>query len=259
MATQENRLLVWQLVDSLLPTGGFAHSMGLEACSTNGLCSMIGLETLLSNMIQTIASQDLVFLVVVHLISRLTSKNRRAYLKQVTEEYSVRLTNPVARRASIAQGTSLARILPSLLPTDGDSNGLLDLRAVVDEDTSAPFYPLILGFLCGMAKIDLTEACEIYLFTASRDILSAAVRLSLVGPLKSVELQSELRKQVARLSREMIAKVAPALSFLDDDELSEMNGRSAIKELLSEAHSSFPLLDILQGTHDKLQYKLFNT
>jgi hypothetical protein len=31
----------WQLIDSILPTGGFAHSYGLEAATQAGLCTML--------------------------------------------------------------------------------------------------------------------------------------------------------------------------------------------------------------------------
>ncbi|KAL0884744.1 hypothetical protein Bca101_008725 [Brassica carinata] len=175
----------WQLLDSILPTGGFAHSFGLEAA------------------VQT----------------------RLDLLLDAT------LTNQVSSKASISQGSALFRIaasvfteIPSLKMIRDASLGSKELRF-----HHAPIF----GIVCGLLGMDAETSQRAYLFVTLRDVVSAATRLNLVGPMGASVMQHR------------IAVVAETV-------LEKWKDRDA-----GEACQTSPLLDVVQGCHGYLFSRLF--
>ncbi|CAM9318325.1 unnamed protein product, partial [Phaeothamnion confervicola] len=106
---------MWQLCDSALPTGGFAHSNGLEAAAAEGEVStgdVQGLARFVQRSVASIASLQLPLLLAAHAAAM---SNRGiddcvevwAAVDRLTD---ASITNQVARRASVAQGNALLRI-----------------------------------------------------------------------------------------------------------------------------------------------------
>src|SRR5262245_21730160 len=89
--------LVWQLNDSSFPSGGFAHSGGLEACVQHGEVS--GLEDVRSFARQSLSQAGRSVMPLVTAAHRDTKD-----LAKLDELCDVFLSNPVANRASRAQG-----------------------------------------------------------------------------------------------------------------------------------------------------------
>ena len=89
------------------------------------------------------------------------------------------------------------------------------------------------GAICAVAGIPVESCIRLLLFVVARDLMSAATRLSLVGPLQSAGLLSSLHSSVTQ----MLSADAEA----------------------AEACQIDPILDILQGSHDRLYTRLFNS
>ena len=80
-----------------------------------------------------------------------------------------------------------------------------------------------------------SDARRLFLFHAVRGMLSAAVRLGVVGPLEAQELLARLAPE-AEAALEATAALAP-----------------------EDAAGSTPLLDLLQGHQDRLYSRLFQS
>src|SRR6187200_1499726 len=110
MALSERDLQLWLLVDSAFPTGAFAHSWGLEAAWQGGeVPDLRALRQFVADALEQSGRSMLPLLNAAH--------RDRARLLELDEIADLFLTNPVANRASRAQGrafsTTCARVWPS--------------------------------------------------------------------------------------------------------------------------------------------------
>ncbi|QHN91215.1 hypothetical protein S245_058353 [Arachis hypogaea] len=160
----------WQLLDSLLPTGGFAHSFGLEAAVQSNLVSNPDeLKTFIIHVLENTGSLLLPF---VHSAS--VSPNLETW-HNLDKILDATLTNEVSRKASISQGSALMRVgsavfseLPSLKTMRNASlgsvlqhqlvpnaEGILEKWKNCDVDDACQVAPLL----------DIVQGCHGYLFS----------------------------------------------------------------------------------------------
>ncbi|OQS02464.1 hypothetical protein THRCLA_05167 [Thraustotheca clavata] len=212
----------WQLVDSLYPTGGFAHSLGLESAVQEKIVTN---STTLRQFVVTALNQTanllLPFLYEAH--KECTLEN----YKRLDALVHAMCTNHVARRASIAQGCALLRVA---IQTYG-----FPLLRDIKKSRPIGHHVVLLGIVCGCLQLDSLVAQRMLLFYTMRDILSAATRLNLVGPMESAKLQMQL------------APVAESIL------------QSRKDRLVDDAYQSAPYLDLVQGRHDQLYTRIFNS
>jgi urease accessory protein len=214
--------LVLQLADSAFPTGGFAHSSGLEAAWQAG---EVPGETALRQFLRDALSQA------GHGLLPLASAAFEApgRLAELDALCDVFLVNPVTNRASRVQGRSLlatcARVwdVPPVLDVQRAADGL--------HGHAAP----LAGALYGALGVTLDTAQRLVLHTAARAILSAAVRLGIVGPYAAQVMQTA----VAGDLDDVLARCA--------------NLRDA------DITQTAPLLDLWQAGHDRLYSRLFQS
>lgn len=93
----------------------------------------------------------------------------------------------------------------------------------------------VFGTVCGLVGISSLVSQRAYLFTALRDMLSAATRLNLIGPLEASSLHRKLTVEGESI-------------------LSQFANRP-----LSSAYQTAPVLDLVQGSHDQLFSRLFSS
>lgn len=106
-----------------------------------------------------------------------------------------------------------------------------NLRSIKGPLHLAPTF----GAVCRSLDITLEPCVRLYLFMSLRTLISAAVRLGIVGPLQSQGIQSELAPYAESL-------IAPSMTLSPAD-----------------AVQTAPMLDLLHGTHDRLYSRLFQT
>lgn len=216
----------WQLLDSILPTGGFAHSFGLEAAIQSRLViSPEDLQTFVIHMLENTASLLLPFV-----YASTKSPDAQTWHK-LDKLLNATLTNDVGRKASMSQGSALLRVAASVftevpllksMRSEALSNGVVSFH-------HAPVF----GLVCGLLGFDAETSQRSYMFVTMRDVISSATRLNLVGPLGASVLQHR------------VASVAEALT------------RKWMNRAVEDACQVCPLLDTVQGCHGYLFSRLF--
>jgi urease accessory protein len=223
--------IVLQLADSAFPTGGFAHSAGLEAHVQAG--ELATLESYCREFLDQLALGSLPLVATVH--------DDVSRLAEVDAFARATLWNHVAARASRAQGRALldvaARSFGVAKPAGIDGHlapafGYVTRSLGVDRDSA----PLRGAARSGKARpIDRDEALASFLHLGLRGLLSAAVRLGCAGPSEAQALHLSLHPALD-------AALARARSLT-----------------LADVAQPAPLVELIQGTHDRLYSRLFQS
>lgn len=216
-------LLIWQLIDSGFPSGGFAHSAGLEAAAQHGHVT--------SDTVQAFARQALSQAGRAALPLVTAAHERPEDLAELDELSDVFLSNPVANRASRAQGrallTSVTRSFPHISMTS--------LEGQILEHRLAAHHAPLFGAIFSTLSIALLETQRAFLFTSLRSTASAAVRLGLIGGYEAQEIQASLAGDI--------------------EEVIRLSGTFGPRDIAQTA----PLVDLFQSTHDRLYSRLFQS
>ncbi len=212
---------VLQLADSGFPTGGFAHSGGLEAAVQHGeVRGREGLERFARELLWQVGRGGLPLLGAAH--------REPERLGEWDARLEAFLTNHVANRASRTQGRAFldtcARIFPEPVGPVRQAARDAGLRY-----HHAPVFGAVLRVL----DVDLLDAQRLLLSLSLRGALSAAVRMGIVGTHESHQLQHACSP--------LLDEVLAACADLGPDALAQTS----------------PLLDLLGSTHDRLYSRLF--
>ncbi|KAK3016910.1 hypothetical protein RJ639_006515 [Escallonia herrerae] len=216
----------WQLLDSILPTGGFAHSFGLEAAIQARLVLQPeDLRTYVVHVLENTGSLLLPFIYAATMSPDMQTWHKLDRILDAT------LTNEVGRKASITQGSALMRVAAAVF-TEVPSVKMMRDTSLGTGAVSFHHAP-IFGLVCGLLGFDSGTSQKAFMFVTLRDVISAATRLNVVGPLGAAVLQHQ------------VALVAEDLS------------NKWMNRAVEEACQTTPLLDTVQGCHGYLFSRLF--
>lgn len=213
--------LVLQLADSAFPTGGFAHSAGLEAHVQAG--ELASLERFCIEQIDQLAHGALPIVGAAY-----DAPEQLAELDAFTR---ATLWNHVAHRASRTQGRALLDVAARSFGHDALVAARTRLAKQQLEGHLAPVF----GFVTRTLGVPRDEALASYLHLGLRGTLSAAVRLGVCGPTEAQALHH-------RLHGELDAALA--------------RGRSLA---LTDVAQTAPVAELIQATHDRLYSRLFQS
>ena len=229
--------LFWQLADSAFPTGGFAHSTGLEAARQYGeIRNRVELHSYLETSLRQLGRSSLPFVTAAY-----EEPERLDEFDRLCDAF---LTNHVANRASRLQGraflTALERIFKpgptaSLSPAGNSTGNGSDPDARrVPAPGFAHFAPV---FGAGLRRLDVPRETmnRLFFFSHVRGLLAAAVRLNIIGPMEAQTIQYRLAAPAQQVAR-------------DCETLS-----------LADIAQTAPLLDLWQGAQDRLYSRLFQS
>jgi urease accessory protein len=212
----------WQIVDSAFPTGAFAHSCGLESAWQHG--EVDDLEALGRFLRASVLQAGYATLPLLN--SAYQHPERLVSLDELADVF---LVNAVANRASRIQGRTLAATAARIWPSDA----MAGLRTLA-HTTCAHVAPLS-GATFRVLGLPLATAQRVAIFGAARAVLTAAVRLGIAGSFEAQRMQHG--------GAWWLEEVARRCGSLTSDDLAQ----------------TAPVIDILQGGHDRLYSRLFQS
>jgi urease accessory protein len=213
--------LLWQLADSAFPTGGFAHSSGLEAAMQHGeVRNGADFEHFAAASLRQAGRSSLPF--------ALAAYDHPDRLMELDLHFHAYTSNHVANRASRLQGKAFLNSTGRIFKLPG-----LDCRSW-SELPHGHFAPAF-GAVTRRLGVNRDASARLFLFQQLRGVVSAAVRLGIVGPMEAQSIQHRLSA-----SAEDIAANGGALEPLD-------------------AAQTAPLAEIWQSAQDRLYSRLFQS
>jgi len=217
----------WQLLqiaDSAFPTGGFAHSSGLEAAVAHGRARTADdLDVYLREHLWNVGWASLPFVT--------AAFDAPGDVWALDAWTDAAITSHVANRASRTQGRTFLGTCAQIFDEPLVSSLAARARA---RDVSAHLAPVFGASLAALGA-PRHEVQALHLYIALRGVTSAAVRLGLVGPHEAQRLQ--------RSHGRTLDAVLGACEDLAPE----------------EAATACPLLDVMGATHDRLYARLFQS
>jgi urease accessory protein len=212
-----------QLVDSAFPSGGFAHSSGLEAAmQTREVVDAKALFHFTQNALWQAGHYALPMIKAAYLDS--------AALSSLDARAEAFLVNQVANRQSRTQGRALLSTAAIIFPEQAGA-----LRVWMREEKLHLHLAPLSGALYAALGLELPEAQRLFLFSTMRGVLSAAVRLGLAGTHEAQAQQAALDPTLDH--------VFNACHSLEIDSLAQ----------------TAPIADLLSAAHDRLYSRLFQS
>jgi urease accessory protein len=223
---------LWQLADSAFPTGGFAHSAGLEAAWQHGeLRNRRDLISYVQASLHQLGRAALPFALAAH-----AEPERLGEFDELCDAFT---TNHVANRASRTQGKAFLSAMQRIFgQRDVQVASALNGGGTVKRsEVRAPFghFAPVFGACLRRLEIQCETTSRLFFFNHLRGVLAAAVRLNIVGPMEAQSIQHQLAPESER-----ILKDCTSLALEDIAQVS-------------------PLMDIWQGAHDRLYSRLFQS
>jgi urease accessory protein len=228
----ENDFLIWQLCDSAFPTGGFAHSSGLEAAWQHGeVRGRAELVSFIEAGLNQLGHTALPFVT-----AAFDSPEKLPEFDQLCDAFT---TNHVANRASRAQGRAFQSAFERIFSEQQAPvalNGEVDAQGdnQVNQVQFAHFAPV---FGASLRRLGITRETtgRMFFFNHLRSVFAAAVRLNIIGPMEAQILQQNLspKAELIRLKCDLLT--------------------------LDEIAQTSPLLDLWQGAQDRLYSRLFQS
>jgi urease accessory protein len=211
--------ILWQLCDSAFPTGGFAHSLGLEAAWQHGeVRNRTELVSFIEAGLHQLGHATLPFVT-----AAFAAPEKLGEFDRLCDAFT---SNHVANRASRAQGraflTAVERIFNSKFK-------------IQNSKLSCAHFAPVFGTLMRELNVPKRTALRLFFFNQLRSVLAAAVRLNIIGPMEAQILQ-----QRAAVKAEEILVLCELLTL---DDLAQTS----------------PLLDLWQGAQDRLYSRLFQS
>lgn len=141
------------------------------------------------------------------------------------------LSNHVANRASRTQGQSLLSAVHRIHGRPEISSFHVMVRQTKCPCHLAPIF----GTIAAHINFGEQQTARLFLFCVLRGLVSSAVRLGIVGPMEAQSMQAKLFPRAEQLAVE------------------------AMPTTPSDAAQTAPILDLLQGTQDRLYSRLFQS
>lgn len=165
------------LADGRLPTGGHAHSSGLEPALAGGLLQS-QVPDFIRGRLETVGLVEAAATVVTRRWA--VSAGGAGELEEISRELLARTPSAPLREASIQLGRGLARLASRLWPQHPAVQMLMALPG-------HPMRPLALGVFTAISGMDDLQAARSCLYDDAQTVASAALKLLPVDPAEPVE------------------------------------------------------------------------
>jgi urease accessory protein len=212
-------LALLHLCDSLFPTGGYAHSDGLEAATASGLVNDAAtfrewIDTLLHDSLANLDGPALL------LAWEGFADRRWPELAALDDEVYAQRPSSTVRSASRAVGTRLLRTWSRLRPHPS-----IEAMISSDDQGRSRSWTLTVAFgaVCASAGITPHAALEGFIYTRLTAAASAAMRLMPLGQLEAHGIVAASLGEVPQVCRDIIARRDRPSSFTPLFDLAAMS------------------------------------
>jgi urease accessory protein len=213
------------LSDGRLPSGGHAHSGGLEQAVVDGRVATVADVELFARGV--LASSGLSYAALAAV-----SCSQVGYWALLCAEFEARTPSAAARRSAAVQGRALLRTGRRVWPST-----VLEILAAYSDRPPLPIVQGAVAFAAGLTSSDVALAC---LHNMVSGVASAAVRLLGLDPIEVAAMLAGLTEDIDRIARQAAAFAGTDIGNVGD--LPAVTG---------------PLLDILAERHDDREMSLF--
>jgi len=207
------------LTDGRFPTGGYAHSGGLEAAIEDGL-GPDGIPAFLTGRLRGVTASESALVV---LAARAARRGGFGRLLELDAEALARCPSPPLRTAASRLGSQLLRTAVEVWPRD-------ETLAAYRAASAATPRPVAFGVVAAAASLDDAEAARAYVYEEASGIAAAAVRLAAVGSARTARWLVE--------ATPLLEQVAAAAAAACEDERQVPGGFAPALELRSLAHAA---------------------
>jgi urease accessory protein len=198
-------LAVLQFADGLFPSGGFAHSFGLETYAQAGtILDAGGLEAFVRVHLE--GSAGPADAVVAALAARAGMGGDLEACVALDQRLDAMKTVPEFRAASRQMGRQTARVAAAL-----DGGGFAaGLAHAIDDELAPGHHAAMFGAVTGRAGTSPETAATAFLYSTAALLVGAGLRLLPIGQLEGQRVLAAMREPIARLAR------AAAAAEVDD-------------------------------------------
>lgn len=184
--------------------------------------------------------------------NHVSTLQRKQYHSLLTYCHAL-LSNPVARRASLSQGQGFLRVMEESVPDLSQKLlAYLGNKPVEKMFHHAPLF----GLVCSLLSIPMPLVDRMFLRMIVRDILSAASRLNLVGPLECSRIQVEVIPILEKLLEDCPENGHQVIAAVNDD---AREGPELMFYNDEWPAQTAPIIDLLQSRQDLLYSRLFSS
>ncbi|OAV98728.1 hypothetical protein PTTG_09198 [Puccinia triticina 1-1 BBBD Race 1] len=179
--------------------------------------------------------------------------------------------SPVNRRNSYAQGAAFLLLYSkSFGPPAGPSSGtglerlksrLIDsLKREIRRGNGSIHYPISFAFVTGLLGLSFDRAIHLHIFLHIRSILSAAVRLNIIGPYLSQKIMfTNMKSMLDSISGEIDGKRLARSDLVECGLLDPGQPESVADRVEDGPATTWPFGEIIQTRHDSCHVRLFNS
>lgn len=206
MTVERALLTLLQFAGGLFPTGGFAHSFGLETYVQDGrVHDRQGLEAFIAAHLEGSAGPT--DAAAVSVAVRLATRGEADGWIALDQRLDAMKPVPEFRAASRQMGRQTLRIAAGL----GADSFLGRLAGAVDIDLACGHHASVFGAVVGRGGVAPAAAGAAYLYSTAEVLVGAGLRLIPIGQLEGQRVLAAMRARIERL-----AAAAAAATTADD-------------------------------------------
>jgi urease accessory protein len=200
--------LLLHMCDSLFPTGGYAHSDGLEAATASGRVATAfdvqsWVDALLDGSLRTFDGPA-VCLAWEHFTDGLSGDLRR-----LDGDVHAQRPSRAGREAARSVGTRLLKTWQRLYPDEAIATLLSG-----DPAHRAWTLPVAFGIACASAGVGQRSAVEAFLYTRVASVASTAMRLMPLGQVDAHAIVASSARRFAGVAERVVARRDPPRTFM---------------------------------------------
>jgi len=197
-------------------------------------------------------------------------------IRKLNQLFDSMCLSPVNRRNSYAQGAAFLLLytksfapsshaqlhLPATGPASLKSRLINALKREIRRGNWSIHYPISFAFVTSLLELPFDRAIHLHIFLHIRSILSAGVRLNIIGPYLCQRIMfTNMKPMLEEIGQEIKGKRLARSDLIEAGLLDPATASSsdAVEEVEKGPATTWPFGEIIQTRHDNCHVRLFNS